>query len=112
VANLTAQAVPAAGLLDVTLTAADAGLSDQCDHSNTIALLLVNGGGSTCNISITSNYVNALGSTSADNDQAIVAGDTALIPLTNANYKNSGTGKVDWTYDQVASVTVAVVNRW
>lgn len=110
-ATLVAQAVPAAGLADVTLTAADAGLSDQCVFSSTIALMLVNGGGSTCNVTVASEYVDALGSTSADNVVAVAAGDTAFIPLNNTVFRD-GSANVVWSYDQVASCTVAVVNRW
>lgn len=103
-ATLTKQTPGAA----ITYQAADAGLSDQYLNDGHSLVHIQNAGGVTCNVTVNSVRPCDQG---FDHDEtfAITAGNDLLIGPFSQTRFNNASGYVQISYDQVASVTVAVI---
>lgn len=105
-ATLTVQDLDVGGL-DPTLVAADAGLSDQFENRDERVMFEVsNGGGSTCNVTISAQRACNHGFTH-DISEAVLAGEDRRFGPFDKERFNDTNGNIVVSYDQVASVTVA-----
>lgn len=105
-ATLVQKTIAAAGS-SVAMAAADIG-GDEVAYANGARLIVANASGSPISVTMVSEFTAALGIVAADNVVTVAAGETAVIPL-NSVYRDSSTSKVAWTYDDVTTVTVAVI---
>jgi hypothetical protein len=100
---------------DITdnLTGADISLTDSYPNDERTVFVLKNGGGVTCNLTITKTRDTAdkfgFGSLGVDNiTAAVAAGDTYVVRVPVASHGDAA-GRVTVSYDQVATVTVGAL---
>lgn len=108
-ALLTVQEVVKTGLVD-SAAAADVAGDDFANDGNTL-YNVINGGGSSINVTIASNYANPpSGTANSDIVVAVGAGVTAKIgPFPQSGY-NDANGQCNVTYSAVTTVTVAAIS--
>ena len=106
-ATLTVATIVEAGITTALVAAAAGG--DEFTNNGDTHLDLNNGGGVTCNVTLaTTKTVN--GKTIADRVVAVLAGTRQRIGPFDGGVFNDTSGKVQITYDQVATVTLEAVN--
>lgn len=107
-AALTTNVVPLAGLrTDDTFVAASAG-GDDCATGGGVLLLVKNGDASPHTVTLETPETFDGDLDLADRAVAVAAGQDAAIPVTD-RYRDPSTGRASITYDDVTSVTVAVL---
>ena len=109
--TLTAQAISRAGLKTTNVAALLATAGDPTRWANTGKefIKIVNGGGSPCVVTVSSLVSCSLGSTH-NIAVSVAAGDTEYIGPFPTNRFNDANGYCSFTYSQVDTVTVAIVN--
>lgn len=107
-AVLTVQKSKADAGLVTTYAAAAAG-GDSFPNDESTVLIVKNGGGTVCNVTVKSPNKCSHGFTH-DVVVAVAAGATSQIGPFQQSRFNKANGQIDVTYNQVATVTVAAVS--
>ncbi len=109
-------AVDLNGDIDPTYAAADSGDGDQFRNTGREIVHLINGGGSTCNLTIPTPTTAGGGLTIEDKTYAVLAGEEIFVgqldpALFNQPASSADAGNVYLEYDFVTSVTVLILRN-